>query len=57
MENYPSYNQKIWDSVSCEFWDSKIDNVAHDELFNISIYDSIKDKLFKSNMLIIILSE
>ena len=36
----------------------KINDVAYEELFNISVYNSIKDKLFKSNgMLIIILNK
>jgi hypothetical protein len=36
----------------------KIDDVAYEELFNILVYNSISDKLFESNsMLIIILTE
>jgi hypothetical protein len=36
----------------------KIDDVAYEELFNILVYNSIRDKLFESNsMLIIILTE
>lgn len=36
----------------------KIDDVAYEKLFNLWIYDRIRDKLFKSNdMLIIILAK
>ena len=36
----------------------KIDDVAYKELFNISFYESIREKLFKNNdMLIIVHTE
>jgi hypothetical protein len=31
------------------FWTVKINNVAYEEFINLSIYDSIRDKLFESN--------
>jgi hypothetical protein len=31
------------------FWIVKIDDVAYEKFNNLSIYDSIIDKLFKSN--------
>jgi hypothetical protein len=39
------------------FWIIKINDVAYEEFNNLSVYDSIRDKLFKSNMLIIIFIE
>ena len=36
----------------------KIDDVAYEKLFNLSVYDNKRDKLFESNdKLIIILTE
>ena len=35
----------------------KIDDVFYDELFNLSVYESIREKLLENNMLIIVLTE
>ena len=33
----------------------RIDKVAYEEFFNLPVYESIKEKLFKNNMLILYL--
>jgi len=35
----------------------KIDDTAYKELINLSVYESIREKLFENNMLIIVLIE
>jgi hypothetical protein len=35
----------------------KIDDVVYEELFNLSIYESIREKSFENNKLIIVLIE
>jgi hypothetical protein len=35
----------------------KIDDVVYEELFNLSVYESIREKSFENNKLIIVLIE
>jgi hypothetical protein len=35
----------------------KIDNVAYEKLFNLLVYESMRERLFENNMLITILIE
>jgi hypothetical protein len=35
----------------------KIDDTAYKEIINLSVYESIREKLFENNMLIIVLIE
>ena len=59
MENYLSCNKKkIKIQLVVNFRIEKIDDVACEKLFNLSVYNSIRDKLFENNdMLIIILTK
>jgi hypothetical protein len=43
--------------LAMSFWIVKINDVAYMEFINLSVYNSIKDKLLKNNMLNIILIE
>jgi hypothetical protein len=48
-------NHEIWDLFKCEFQDCKNWQGCLRGIFYLPVYESIKEKLFKNNMLILYL--